>query len=93
VRKDIEQMHVALGSIGFHTNHPDLYVLGLLNVILGGNMSSRLFNEVREKEAWRTPFQAGQSLDDTGLVMIRAGVDNTKIVNVEVISERIGKNL
>lgn len=93
VRKDIEQMHVALGSIGFHTNHPDLYVLGLLNVILGGNMSSRLFNEVREKRGLAYAISSGvKSLDDTGLVMIRAGVDNTKIVSaVEVILKELAK--
>lgn len=93
LRKDIEQMHVALGSLGFNTNHPDLYVLGLLNVILGGNMSSRLFNEVREKRGLAYAISSGiKSLDDTGLAMIRAGVDNTKIVGaVEVVLKELAK--
>ncbi len=93
LRKDIEQMHVALGVLGLHTNHPDLYVLGLLNIILGGNMSSRLFNEVREKRGLAYAISSGaKSLDDTGLVMIRAGVDNTKIVSaVQVILKELSK--
>ncbi len=81
LRKDIEQMHVALGALGMHTNHQDLYGLGLLNIILGGNMSSRLFNEVREKRGLAYAISSGvKAMDDTGLALIRAGVDNTKIV-------------
>lgn len=92
-RKDIEQMHVALGALGLHTNHPDLYALGLMNVILGGNMSSRLFNEVREKRGLAYAISSGaKSLHDTGLVMVRAGVDNTKILAaVEVILKELAK--
>lgn len=92
-RKDIEQMHVALGALGLETNHKDLYVLGVLNIILGGNMSSRLFNEVREKRGLAYAISSGvKSLDDTGLLMIRAGVDNKKIVGaVEVILKELAK--
>ena len=97
LRKDIEQMHVALGALGLKTNDPDLYGLGLLNVILGGNMSSRLFNEVREKRGLAYAISSGvKAMDDTGLSLIRAGVDNTKILGavtliLKVISE-IRKN-
>ena len=86
-------MHVALGVLGLSTNHRDLYALGLLNIILGGNMSSRLFNEVREKRGLAYAISSGvKALDDTGLVMIRAGVDNTKIVGaVEVILKELAK--
>ena len=92
-RKQTEQMHVALGAHGLETNHRDLYVLGVLNVILGGNMSSRLFNEVREKRGLAYAISSGvKSLDDTGLVMIRAGVDNKKIAGaVEVIVKELAK--
>ena len=86
-------MHMALGVLGLKTNHPDLYVLGILNVILGGNMSSRLFNEVREKRGLAYAISSGvKSLDDTGLTVIRAGVDNTKIVGaVAVILKELAK--
>ncbi len=92
-RKDTEQMHVALGALGYATNHPDLYVLGLLSVMLGGNMSSRLFNEVREKRGLAYAISSGtKSLDDTGVFIVRAGVDNKKIVSsVEVILKELSK--
>lgn len=47
--KDIEQAHVCLGTRGVAISDPDRYVVTLLDAILGGGMSSRLFQEVREK--------------------------------------------
>ena len=80
-KKDIEQMHVALGTIGFDENHKDRYALSLLGVILGGNMSSRLFVEVREKQGLAYSISSGmKTLHDTGQFLIRAGVDNKKII-------------
>ena len=52
--------------------------MALLSIILGGNMSSRLFNEVREKRGLAYSISSGiKSLNDTGGFMVRAGVDNT----------------
>lgn len=80
-KKDIEQMHVALGMPGYHENHPDRYILSMLSTILGGNMSSRLFVEVREKRGLAYSVStSSKQLHDTGLFMVRAGVDNQKIV-------------
>ncbi len=80
IHKNTEQMHVALGYLAYETNHPDYYVMALLSILLGGNMSSRLFNEVREKRGLAYSISSGvKSLDDTGVFMIRAGVDNQKI--------------
>jgi len=89
----IEQMHVALGFYGLNAFDEDRYVLSLLNVILGGNMSSRLFNEVREKRGLAYSIQSStKSLADTGAVLIRAGVDNRKLVEaVEVICAELRK--
>lgn len=79
--KQTEQMHLALGFLAYEINHKDYYVLALLSIILGGNMSSRLFNEVREKRGLAYSISSGlKSLQDTGVFMVRAGVDNTKIV-------------
>ena len=47
--KDIEQVHVTLGVPGLAGNAPDYYTLNILNGVLGGGISSRLFQEVREK--------------------------------------------
>lgn len=47
--KDIEQAHVVIGTQGLPVTHKDRYVLTVLDSLLGGGMSSRLFQEVREK--------------------------------------------
>ncbi len=78
--KPIEQMHVALGTQGVSINHESRYALGILNVIMGGNMSSRLFNEVREKRGLAYSIgTASKNFSDTGIFMMRAGVENTKV--------------
>jgi predicted Zn-dependent peptidase len=47
--KDLEQTHFCLGSKALPQNHNDRFVLHLLNSILGGSMSSRLFQTIREE--------------------------------------------
>lgn len=49
VHKDIEQVHVTLGVPGLAGDDKAIYTLNILNSILGGGVSSRLFQEVREK--------------------------------------------
>ncbi len=89
--KEIEQMHLALGVRSLCRQDPQRYVLGVLNVILGGNMSSRLFNEVREKRGLAYSISSGAKLlSDTGAFVVRAGVDNAKIVEaVDVILKEL----
>ena len=48
-QKELEQSHVCLGMPALPQNHPDRYVSYALNTVLGGSMSSRLFQNVREK--------------------------------------------
>jgi predicted Zn-dependent peptidase len=48
-QKNLEQVHICIGTHGLPTSHPKRYALSLMNTILGGNMSSRLFQEIREK--------------------------------------------
>ena len=90
-RRDIEQMHMALGLHGLEDEHKDIYTLNLLHIILGGNMSSRLFNEVREKRGLAYSIGTSmKSLKDTGMFLIRAGVDNKKLIDaVEVIVKEL----
>ncbi len=92
-KKAIEQMHLAIGAFGLPDDHKDRHAYQLLNIILGGNMSSRLFDEVREKRGLAYAIgSSAKSLSDTGLFLIRAGVDNTKIVEaVDVILKELGK--
>jgi predicted Zn-dependent peptidase len=79
--KETEQMHLAMGYLAYEINHKDYYSQALLSIILGGNMSSRLFNEVREKRGLAYSISSGtKSMLDTGEIMVCAGVDNAKIV-------------
>ncbi|MBZ0253527.1 MAG: insulinase family protein, partial [Candidatus Methylomirabilis sp.] len=49
VERDAEQAHVVLGVPGLARKHPDRFAWHVLDTVLGGSMSSRLFQEVREK--------------------------------------------
>lgn len=80
-RKPTEQTHLALGFPSLYADHPDVFAQALLNIILGGNMSSRLFDEVRERRGLAySIYSTTKAYDDTGLFMVKAGVDNKKIV-------------
>ncbi|NLE64806.1 MAG: insulinase family protein, partial [Elusimicrobia bacterium] len=80
-RKKTEQMHVALGFPSLPADHPDVYAQAILSVLLGGNMSSRLFDELREKRGLAySVYSTTKAYQDTGLFMIKAGVDNAKVV-------------
>ena len=77
--KRTEQTHFVIGLHSFSRFHPDRYKLGLMNVILGANMSSRLFEEVREKRGLAYEIRSGASFyQDTGAVSISAGVEDKK---------------
>ncbi len=79
-RKPIEQTHIALGMPGLPADDPARYALRLLNIVLGGNMSSRLFNELRERRGLAYSIGSGcKHLSDTGLFMIRAGLKTGKV--------------
>jgi predicted Zn-dependent peptidase len=86
VSKEIEQTHLNLGFPALERSHKDRFVLGLLHIILGGNMSSRLFNEVREKKglAYEIATQA-KKLKDTGVFYVHAGVDNKKLIEASSV--------
>jgi len=91
--KDTEQTHVALGMPALPREHPDKYVLNILHIILGGNMSSRLFNQLREKRGLAYSVSTGiKTLQDTGMFLVRAGVDNQKAVGaLELIIKELKK--
>ena len=80
LNKGTEQTHLALGFNSFKRDHPLRHALGLLHIILGGNMSSRLFNELREKRG--LAYEIGtiiKRFQDTGAFMVHAGIDNRKV--------------
>lgn len=92
-KKNTEQMHLALGMPAYDENDDNRYALTLLNIILGGNMSSRLFVEIREKRGLAySVSSSAKYLHDTGVFLIRAGVDNNKIVDtVELMIKELKK--
>lgn len=79
--KKTDQTHLCLGArSGYDIFHPDKYALGLLGIILGGNMSSRLWISVRERQGLAYYVSAGAETDtDTGCFVARAGVDNQRV--------------
>ncbi len=89
--KDTEQTHLALGVYGLPKTHPERFGLGLLHIILGANMSSRLFREVREERG--LAYEIGTSLkflQDTGAFVVHAGIDNHRVVEtLEVILQQL----
>lgn len=75
-----DQSHLILGVRAYSVFHPDRYALGLLAVILGGNMSSRLFTSIRERRG--LAYYVSTSLEnynDRGYLATSAGVDHQKL--------------
>jgi len=78
--KNTKQVHLALGFPAYSYSHPDLYALQVLSIILGGNMSSRLFINVRERQGLCYYIKSQADIyEDTGNLMIRSGLDINKI--------------
>jgi predicted Zn-dependent peptidase len=98
-KKELEQVHLCLGTPAYPQSHRDRYGTYILNTVLGGSMSSRLFQNVREKrglvysissgvtaysDAGSFTVYAGTSLDAVGEV-IRLTVEELKRLKGEPI--------
>jgi predicted Zn-dependent peptidase len=83
VPKPLEQVQLVVGFPGIAEAAPERYALYLLNDVIGGSMSSRLFQEVRERQALAYSVHSGaQSYRDTGLFYIYAGTDAANFAKV-----------
>ncbi|HEY8450414.1 MAG TPA: pitrilysin family protein [Bacillota bacterium] len=72
--KDVEQVHLCLGTEGCRFGAADVYVLLVLSTVLGGGSSSRLFQRVREEHGLAYSIYSFQtSFRDTGLFGVYAG--------------------
>jgi predicted Zn-dependent peptidase len=72
--RDTAQLHLCVGMDGLPHAHEDRYAISLLNAMLGGSMSSRLFQEVREKRGLAYSIYSYQaSYRDCGLLVVYAG--------------------
>ena len=79
-RRDSDQAHLILSVGGYPVGHPDRYVLSVLQAVLGGGMSSRLFTEVRERRGLAYyVFASHAGYTDTGALYVQAGVDTKRI--------------
>ncbi len=91
--KPLEQVHLCLGMTGIHQTHPKRYVGYVLNTLLGGGMSSRLFQEIREKRGKAySVYSFSSSYKDVGYVGVYAGtsLESTEEV-VELITQELKK--
>ena len=81
--KDLEQSHVCLGTSSYPQNHDDRYAAYVLNTMLGGSMSSRLFQNVREKRGLAyAVFSNLSAYRDAGSLTVYAGCANEAVREV-----------
>ncbi|WP_407407629.1 M16 family metallopeptidase [Peribacillus sp.] len=79
-KKETEQAHLCLGFKGLEIGNDKTYSLVTLNNILGGSMSSRLFQEVREQRGLAySVYSYHSSYQDTGLVTIYGGTGTSQL--------------
>jgi predicted Zn-dependent peptidase len=73
-KRELEQVHLCLGVPAPHQSHADRYASYVLNTVLGGSMSSRLFQHVREQRGLVYSISSGiAAYSDAGLLSIYAG--------------------
>ena len=81
--KELEQSHLCVGVSSYPQNHDDRYASYLLNTLLGGSMSSRLFQNVREKRGLAYAVFSGLSAyRDAGSFTVYAGCSNDAVGQV-----------
>jgi predicted Zn-dependent peptidase len=78
-KNELEQLHLLLGVPTFPERHAHRYPLFVLNALLGGTMSSRLFQKVREERGLAySVYSAVNAFTDSGVMMIYAGTSPDK---------------
>jgi predicted Zn-dependent peptidase len=92
-KKETEQAHLCLGFEGLKVGHEDVYSLVILNNVLGGSMSSRLFQEVREQRGLAySVFSYHSAYQDSGIVTVYGGTGAKQLdVLFETIQETLEK--
>jgi predicted Zn-dependent peptidase len=91
--KDIEQAHLCLAVHGFSHSHPKRFTIDLLNTVLGGGMSSRLFTEIRDNRGLAYDIHSyTEHFLNSGSFGIYAGVDPEKTdIALAAILEELSK--
>ena len=81
--KELEQSHICLGTHAYPQNHERRYALYILNTLLGGSMSSRLFQNIREKRGLAyAVFSGVAAYRDAGMLTVYAGCANESVPEV-----------
>jgi len=90
--RDLEPVHIALALQGLPVGHEQLYSLQVFTSVLGGGMSSRLFQEVREIRGLCYTISAfHMPYSDVGLFALYAGTDETDAPELmRVVIDQIG---
>jgi predicted Zn-dependent peptidase len=93
VKRKFEQLHLAMGFEGASYHDDDYYIWQVLSILLGGGMSSRLFQEVREKRGLAYTVQSFlSSHTDSGMLAIYAATNESKTAEmVPVICDEVMK--
>src|SRR6056297_3673951 len=87
--KAIEQTHMVMGRRALNFDHPDKYLLLLANTVLGGGMSSRLHQNIREKYGYCYAIGTfNQSYMDSGLFGVYIGTDKEYVDHVRSLITR-----
>ena len=92
-RKDTEQYHVCLGAPGIARSDRRRFAASLLDSLLGGSASSRLFQEIREKRGMAyAVYSFASQYTDTGLVGVYVGTREENLAPcIEICVEQIGE--
>ena len=81
--KELEQSHICLGASSYPQNHDARYASYVLNTMLGGSMSSRLFQNIREKRGLAySVFSGINAYRDAGALTVYAGCANEAVGEV-----------
>jgi predicted Zn-dependent peptidase len=90
--RDLEQVHLILGFRGVAFDDPDFYTQQVFSMLFGGGMSSRLFQEVREKRGLvYSVYSFASSYRDDGLFGIYAGTGEKEVGElVPIVCDQLG---
>jgi predicted Zn-dependent peptidase len=89
VEKDVQQVQLALGYRTFGVSDPRKYAATVMDAVLGRGMSSRLFQEVREKRGLSYDISSRmQFFSDAGMFTVTAGVDPSKASRALATTDR-----
>ncbi|HEX9836124.1 MAG TPA: pitrilysin family protein [Alphaproteobacteria bacterium] len=81
--RDLEQVHLVVGFEGLPNAHPDFFALSVASTLLGGGMSSRLFQEIRENRGLvYSIYSFAAPYTDTGIFCIYAGTGESQLAEL-----------